>query len=183
MRSDQAILDKLENKAVHYLARYASTARRLETVLTRFGRRKLPDEDKKRMAALIARKVEECRERGYVDDEEFAKTRSARLRKQGVSLAGIRRKLAERGVEKDVIDRILDTMDDSDAAKMKAAAIHARRRRLGPYARREKLREGWQNRHLGSFARAGFSYDVARRILEFEDAESFEAWLSENDDD
>lgn len=181
-RSDQAILDRLENKALHYLGRYASTAKRLEVVLQRFGRRKLADEDPERMATLIARKVEECRQRGYVDDTAFAEMKSASLRRQGASLAGIRRKLAERGVDRDVVDTVLDAVDTSEIAEMNAAAIHARKKRLGPYARSETLREGWENRHLGSFARAGFSATIARRIMAFDDADALETWLAEHDD-
>lgn len=181
-RSDQAILDRLENKALHYLGRYASTAQRLEMVLTRFGRRKMADEDPERMAQLIARKVEECCRRGYVDDAAFAETKSASLRRQGASTASIRRKLMERGVDRDVIHTVLDRMDTSELAEMNAAAIHARRRRLGPYARPESLRDGWENRHLGSLARAGFSGAIARRILAFEDVDDLENWLAEQDD-
>ena len=43
-RPDETILSRLENKALHYLGRYASTTGRLEQVLTRFARRKLADE-------------------------------------------------------------------------------------------------------------------------------------------
>ena len=42
-RPDETILSRLENKALHYLGRYASTTGRLEQVLTRFARRKLAD--------------------------------------------------------------------------------------------------------------------------------------------
>jgi regulatory protein len=182
IKTDKAILDRLENKALHYLGRYASTEKQLEIVLTRFGRRKLPDEDPERMATLIACKVEECRQRGYVNDTTFAESRSANLRRQGVSLAGIRRKLTERGVGQNVINQVLEAMDNSNISEMKAAVIYASRRRLGPYARQESLHEGWQNRHLGSFARAGFSFNIARQVMAFEDIKSIEAWLAEHDD-
>ena len=180
-RSDQAILDRLENKAVHYLGRYASTAQRLELVLSRFARRKLADEDPDRLADLISRKVEECRARGYVDDRAFAEARSTSLRRQGASINNIRRKLAERGVDRDVITDVIDAQDTSDDAELRAALIHAKRRRLGPYANADNLREGWQSRHLGSLARAGFSSVIARRVMAFDDIDSVEAWLAEQD--
>ena len=118
-RSDQAILDRLENKAVHYLGRYASTAQRLEVVLSRFARRKLADEDPDRLADLISRKVEECRARGYVDDRAFAEARSTSLRRQGASIMNIRRKLAERGVDRDVISDVIEAQDTSEDAELK----------------------------------------------------------------
>lgn len=176
-RSDKAILDRLENKALHYLGRYASTARRLEDVLKRFARRKMEDEDPERMAALIARKVEHCQERGYVNDHAFAETKMASLRRQGASTNGIRRKLAERGVERDVISTVLAEQDTSDEMELRSALIFARRRRLGPYSREEARREGWQNRHLGSLARAGFAAAIARQVMAFDDPDAAEDWL------
>ena len=170
---------RLMNKAVHYLGRYASTAQRLELVLSRFARRKLADEDPYRLADLISRKVEECLARGYVDDRAFAEARSTSLRRQGASINNIRRKLAERGVDRDVITDVIDAQDTSDDAELRAALIHAKRRRLGPYANADNLREGWQSRHLGSLARAGFSSVIARRVMAFDDIDSVEAWLAE----
>ena len=66
-RPDETILSRLENKALHYLGRYASTTGRLEQVLTRFAHRKLADEDPDRLAVLIRQKVDDCVRRGYVD--------------------------------------------------------------------------------------------------------------------
>ena len=180
-RSDQAILDRLENKALHYLGRYASTARRLEIVLAKFAKRKMDDEDPERMAELISQKVEHCRQRGYIDDYAFAESRSQSLRRQGASTNGIRRKLAERGVDRNTITAVLAEQDTSEETEIKSALILARRRRLGPWCRDDARKEGWQNRHLGSLARAGFSSAVARRVMDFENPDAAEQWLDEID--
>ena len=57
---------------------------------------------------------------------------------------------------------------------MGAAARYARRRRLGPF-RAAPEREERRQRDLAALARAGFAYDVARRVIEAETPGDVEA--------
>ena len=51
-------------------------------------------------------------------------------------------------------------------AEQDAAKRYARRRRLGVYASAKATsKPDWQNRHLASMIRAGFSYDIAKVAL------------------
>ena len=178
-RSDEKILQRLENKALHYLGRYASTATRLEAVLHRFALRKLPGEDSGRMAALVRRKVEQCVEKGYVDDGQFALRKAESMRLQGASRSKIRQKLRQAGVGDRLIDEAIDQRDAEAGpdAESEAALVYARRRRLGPFARKERSGDDWRQRHFGSLARAGFSPAVVEFVLDFETAEVAETWL------
>jgi regulatory protein len=56
---------------------------------------------------------------------------------------------------------------DPAQREFKAAAAYARRRRLGPY--RAKDRDEHRVRDLASMARAGFAFDLARRIVDAKD--------------
>ena len=178
-RSDERILQRLENKAVHYLGRYASTELKLAQVLERFARRKLGDEDPGRMAALIRRKVEHCARRGYVDDGQYARLKAGSMRLQGASSFKIRQKLEQAGVDGKVIGKAIDERDAESGgdAEAVAALVYARRRRLGPFARIDRQRDGWRERHFASLARAGFSPDITSFVLDFEGAEAAQAWL------
>jgi regulatory protein len=60
---------------------------------------------------------------------------------------------------------------DPRQREWKAAIALARRRRLGPY-RAAKDRQECRARDLAAMARAGFDYDVARKVI---DAASVEA--------
>ena len=52
--------------------------------------------------------------------------------------------------------------------ELQAAIALARRRRLGVY-RLAAARADYRDRDLAALARAGFSYDIARRVIEAED--------------
>ena len=64
--------------------------------------------------------------------------------------------------------QVVEPGDTSVPPDLAAARVYARKKKLGPYARPMKPHEDADKiykRHLGSLARAGFSYDVARQVL------------------
>ena len=178
-RSDEDILGRLEEKALRYLGRYASTGARLEAVLLRFARLRLPGEDEGRMEALVRRQVGRCIDKGYVDDRHYARRRAEVMRLQGASRHRIRQQLRHAGVEARLAEEAIGERDGEDGpdAEAEAALVYARRRRLGPFARRDRLKDGWRERHFGSLARAGFNPDIAHFVLDFDSEEAAQAWL------
>ena len=54
-----------------------------------------------------------------------------------------------------------------------AAAVLARKRRLGPY-RDEEARKEFYEKDLAALARAGFSYDIAKQVVETETTDELE---------
>lgn len=190
MRSDEKILKRLENKALHYLGRYASTEARLREVLSRFAQRKMPDEDPAHMRKMIDTMITSCVEKGYVDDSAFAAQKTASLRRGGNSRMAISRKLFQRGIDRDIINNAINDFDEEHSldhdydAELEAALIYARKRRLGPYATlpigKTEMKEGWQNRHYASFARAGFGGKTIAIVMGLDTPEAAEEFLEEN---
>ena len=189
MRSDEKILKRLENKALHYLGRYATTEARLREVLTRFAKRKMDDEDPEHMRQMIDKMIVSCVEKGYVNDRLFAEQKTASLRRTGGSRLAISRKLMQRGVDRDVIKDALDEFDEDyqqyhdHDAELESALIYARKRRLGPYAKlpigKTEMKDGWQTRHYASLARAGFTSRTITTVMALNTPEDAETLLRE----
>jgi len=171
---------RLANIALHHLDRYASSAENLRRVLERRifkAARHFDDFDlteaKGWIDAIIARYIDS----GLLDDRAYAETRARSLLARGGSTHKIRMKLLEKGLETDAIDQALDSLTSEHADPELAAAITlARRRRLGPYADPDKRAEA-HDKHLATLARAGFSYDLARRVIEADSADELEDLL------
>ncbi len=90
--------------------------------------------------------------------------------------------LKAKGVGQDDIAAALATIGEAWAdSELVAACNHARRRRLGPWRTRGDRREQRQ-RDLASLARAGFSYPIAARIVDCEDAEALEQEARQGDE-
>lgn len=168
----------LENVALAYLARFAATAKGLETVLMRRVSRSAAHHgsDPADGAALVRALVARYRDAGLIDDGAFAEARARTLHQRGLPLRAIALRLRQKGVGVADIDRALAQLaedaalpggepPDRAALDTAAARAYARRRRLGPWrtpARRAEMRE----RDLAALARAGFSYGVARAALD-----------------
>lgn len=139
-------------------------------------RARLRGEDPSAFAEMIAATVARAVSAGLVDDARFADTRLATLRRRGTSTRGAAAKLAAKGVPRDVVEATMraerEAIPKSEAAdiELQAARAYAKRRRLGTH-RRPDTRALHRDRDLGALARAGFSYDLARRVV---DAESDE---------
>ena len=161
----------LENAALHYLERHASSVAGLRRVLDRRVERAAREErcDRDEAAAWVEDIVARFARSGLVDDRLFAEGKIASRRRRGDSARRIRMTLREKGVDPDLIDQALseEDGDDSRAAELAAAWRLARRRRLGPY-RPGADREASRNRDLAALARAGFDLGTARTVIDAE---------------
>jgi regulatory protein len=156
----------LREAALAYLARYTATRAGLLRVLDRkIARWAASDEgDSHRAAdarAAARRVVARLAESGAVSDAAFAQSRGRSLQRAGKSARAIGAHLAARGVSKDLAN---DSVPADPERELAAAAIHARRRRLGPFRTAAETPE-LRRRELSSMARAGFAHQVASHAL------------------
>lgn len=167
----------LENAAVHYLSRFASSSGNLRRVLMRKVARAARDGEEGQAAAgarmveaLIARYLD----KGLLNDRAYAAQAAASLARRGASRFSIAGKLAQKGVDKELATRaIADLDEEGGASELAAACALVRRRRLGPYRAPGKRAE-FRDKDLASLARAGFRLDLARRVLRAPDIEALE---------
>ena len=172
--------DYLDKAALFYLERYASSADNLARVLMRrvekAARAGISDREEGR--ALVAALVERYCARGLLDDRIYAEGRAKSLLRQGRPRAAIARRLAAKGVGSDAIDAAIGTLvEDSPDPDLSAAIAFARRRRLGPY--RLKDRAAFRDKDLAALGRAGFTYDLARKVVAAETPDALESMLDE----
>ena len=169
----------IEDWALSYLGRYATSAANLRRVLMRRARRRLgADRDKLGAAdALIAALVARYRDAGLLDDAAYAANRARHDLARGRSLRRIAAGLAAKGVGAAEAGVALAALRDGAAdPELAAAAAFARRRRLGPFA----AAPGDRARGLAMFARAGFSRSVVEAVLACADLAAVEALLAQD---
>ncbi len=164
---------KLMNKALDYLGRYNASEHRLREVLSRFALRKLHKHNPDKIATAISATMARCQKLGYLDDHAFAKSQARSHRRQGRSKLGIRQRLRQHRLDDHIIDVALNAADQhTKNSELLAACLFARRRKLGPFDRRQyedtKDRETNIRRQLGSLARAGFNRAISYTVIELE---------------
>ena len=109
-----------------------------------------------------------------LDDIQYAETKCLSVHRNGGSKQTIRKKLQEKGIAPDIIEQTFTLLDQySIDPELIAAAITARRRRLGPYRSRGH-RNNFREKDLASLARAGFNYSIASWVIDVETIDHLE---------
>lgn len=149
---DAAALDAM---ALRYVERYATSREKL----ARYLRRKLfergwagPGEPS--VEAL----VERLADLRYVDDRQFAESRTRTLSRRGYGERRIGQALAADGIAVPLREEMTGGLD-----RLEAAVSLARRRRLGPFHKGESSPDSWR-KAMGILLRAGHDMDIARRV-------------------
>ncbi|HEX6103287.1 MAG TPA: RecX family transcriptional regulator [Alphaproteobacteria bacterium] len=161
--------DRLEAAALRYLERYAASARHLERLLLAKVRRsaELHGTDAEGGARFVRELIARLQGSGVLDDRRYAEGKAQSLRRRGGSARSIRASLAARGVGREEVETALASADEgsmAEEADLAAARRFAQRRRLGPW--RGKDRAAHRLKDMAAMGRAGFAYEVARRVID-----------------
>ncbi len=157
----------LENAAEHYLNRFATTTAHFRKVMMRKVTLSARHHgtDPEEGAAIVDELIARFQRVGVLDDAQYAELRTGSLHRRGGSKRMIGAKLKQKGLDDETIETAYKSLsEETDDPELDAAAAFAKRRRLGPYRTREG-KEGQHQKDLAAMARAGFSYDLATRVL------------------
>jgi regulatory protein len=162
----------LQNAAMFYLERYAASAEGVRRVLQRRVRkaRRLEAPVMDDAEGAIEATVQKLIALGLINDSQFAQTKARALHRRGTSGRLTRQKLQMAGVDPETVRSALAALGgeldaDPEQREREAAKALARRRRLGPF-RPAPERAGHRTKDLAAMARAGFAYDVARKVID-----------------
>jgi len=164
---------RLEELALAYAARFATTRAKLEGYLVRKLRERGWDSEQDPDPGAVARRFVDA---GYVDDAVFARMKSESLLRRGYGARRVGEALRAAGVEEDLRQ---DVAPDPGAA-LRAAVSLARRRRFGPWG--DPLPERpVREKQAAAMLRAGHPLDIVRQIVEASDVAVVEAWAESVD--
>lgn len=171
-KSVSALQNRLHQAALLYLGRYEASVQSLRRLLQRRIERwarleqwEIDEPALQAVEAVIAR----LRALQAVDDARFAESKARALFRGGRSGRAIQAYLAARGIDTETAGLALahragEGEEDPD---LTAALLLARKRRLGRF-RPEEARAVHRARDLAALGRAGFSWEVARRVVDEE---------------
>ncbi|NKB45548.1 MAG: RecX family transcriptional regulator [Alphaproteobacteria bacterium] len=162
--------ERLRNIALYHLQRFATSSENLRRVLYRrtlkAARHHETDMDQAR--AWIDDVVGALIRSAAIDDSRYADGKTLTLLRRGQSLRKIRAYLASKGVDGETINAALErATEEVGDPDLEAARAYAMRRRLGPF-RTKGLSSEAKQKELAALGRAGFRYEIARKIVEAE---------------
>ena len=168
---------RLDEMAVAYVARFATSAAKLDAYLRRKLReRGWEDQDDPPLAAIVAK----CVAAGYVDEAAFAHAKSGALLRRGYGMRRIGEALGAAGVA----EPLRREVRASAGARIQrnAALAMARKRRFGPFGPGE-LDRASREKQVGALLRAGHPLDSARELVNAASIEAAENWAAQPDGD
>lgn len=173
----------LQNAAMAYLSRFASSSENLRRIMLRRINKSCAyhGEEPEQYIPLLDEMIERYLESGLLDDKAYARGVAISQRRRGSSRRMITAKLKQKGLTYDQIEtaleqanaELMDEFDDNPhglSAEAMAAMQFARRRRIGPYRRKD--RKEYRQKDLAALGRAGFNYETARQVIQWAEGES-----------
>ena len=157
----------LRNVALYYLQRFASSSGNLRAFLKRRVSRaaKHHETNIEEANAWIDKLIADYERTGLLNDEVFLTSKLGSLRRKGESRRVIEIKLQQKGLEKDLIAEKMAGEDED--TEWQAALRHVQRKRLGAYRLPSRMKDdvNYHDKDMAAMARAGFSYELAKRAL------------------
>lgn len=171
----------LHNSGLYYLERFAASKAHFKVVMKRKAKRSClyhTDQDYDACADMVDTLADKFEELGLLNDALYTRGCVEGFRRRGLSRSAILNKMRHKGIERDATLEVLSKIDaeiydGEDLSEKRSALKLARKKKLGPYSIAGKMddldddeRRKAQQRALGAFARAGFSYVLSRWALD-----------------
>jgi regulatory protein len=156
--------ERLRGLALHYVGKYATTQAKLAAYLTRKVRERGWDGERRTDIGAL---VEQFAELGYINDAQFAESRSRSFVRRGYGERRLSEDLRASGIGEGDAAVAKEHMTESTFI---AAENFARRKRIGPFAGEAAPPEKRQ-KQLQAFLRAGHDFAVAKRFVNAEPGE------------
>jgi regulatory protein len=166
---------KLDELALAYVARYATSRGKLARYLSRkvAESKWIDDQHSEECVQAAVNRMEQMR---YLDDGQYARMRGGEMMRRGLGPARVRAQLHFDGISADDSSAALEELrgpapDEAEdwgrqADPVTQAAIRfAQRRRLGPFAAQAAADRTTREKQVAAFLRAGHAMNLARRIL------------------
>ena len=151
---------KLIKYAIDYLSKYDSSKNNLVNVLKRkIFKLNITNFEKRKLIDMIDSIIIKLEKNKFIDDDRYSSTKILSLSNSGKSKNFIFSYLIKKGVNKSQIQNNLNIMQqDNDNWELNSAKKFAKKKRL------LENNESYE-KNLSKMARAGFSYDICKKIL------------------
>lgn len=166
----------LYNSGLAYLQRYPASTNHFKFIMMRKINKSCRhhiDQDLEECKKLLDSTAVKFQELGLLDDNAYLKGMVTSLRRRGLAARQIEMKLQQKGLDKGAIKQAVqahdtDEYESNENGDVYSALIFIRKKRLGPY---DTAGRHSPEKALATMARAGYSYDVAKKTLEMDETE------------
>ncbi len=159
----------LRDLAYSYIEKYSPSKQQLKVYLMKKTLTKFKtSKSKKEISELIQLIVHSLEKNKLLNDELYSDSKSRSLLRRGYSLNKIGQSLRIKGIDYKFIKQSIDKIKNKEIEPDFVSALKlCKRRRIGAI-RPSANRELFYKKDMGVLARAGFDYDLSKRVLNLE---------------
>lgn len=153
-------ISKLMKYAIDYLSKFSSSKANLERVLkNKIRRLNIEKKEKFFLYSSIEEIVNKLEKQNLINDLVYIQSKIRSFLYQGKSKLYIKSYFIQKGIEKKFIEKLFqDYENENPEWELSSARVFVRKKRL-------KEKDDFQ-KNLSKMARAGFNYEISKKILE-----------------
>ena len=157
----------LRDLAYSYLEKYSPSKQQLKIYLLKKYLTKIKGtKSKKEVTLIIDEIISNLEKNKILNDEMYSDSKARMFLRRGYSLNKINQSLRNKGIDSKFIKLSIDKIKEGEIDPDFVSALKlCKRRRIGPL-RPEANRELFYKKDMGVLARAGFSFEISKRILD-----------------
>ena len=159
----------LKDLAYSYLEKYSPSKQQLKTyLLKKYLLKFKSSRSKKDITNLIDEILKNLEKNKLINDEFYSDSKARMFLRRGYSLNKINQSLRHKGIDTQFIKKSIDKIKkDKIEPDFVSALKLCKRRRIG-VVRPTANRELFYKKDMGILARAGFSFELSKRVLNLE---------------
>jgi len=168
-KSLEMTVDEMRNFAFNYIEKFAPSKQQLKTyLLKKYLKSKISNIKKSNIADLIDIVTEDLEKSKFINDNFYSESKAKNLIQRGSSINKIRNYLFSKGVGEKYIRNTIEKIQTNNEDQDFFSAIKiCKKKRIGPN-RDEANRPLFYKKDMGVLARAGFDFEVSKRVMDLE---------------
>ena len=153
-------ISDLVKYAINYLSKYSSSKSNLERILrNKIRKTNIEKKEKFTLYNSIPEIIKKLEKNNFINDYNYATSKVNLFISNGKSKMFIKNYLFKKGIDEKLSSEIFAQLNEEDSNwEIKSARTFARKKNFQKNNNNEK--------NLSKMARAGFSYEIAKKILE-----------------
>ena len=154
-------ISDLVKYAIDYLSKYSSSKTNLERILkNKIRRTKIEKKEKFTLYNSIPEIIKKLEKNNFLNDYNYTTSKINLLISNGKSKIFIKNYLLKKGIDNKLSSEIFAELNEKDSNwEIKSARTFARKKNF-------QNNKNNNEKNLSKMARAGFSYEIAKKILE-----------------
>ena len=165
----EATIDEMRNFALNYVEKFAPSKQQLKTyLLKKYLRSKIDNVKRSNISDLIEIVTEDLEKSKFINDKFYSEAKAKSLIQRGSSINKIRNYLMGKGIGDKYIKNTIEQINEKNEDQDFFSAIKVcKKKRIGP-SRTDDNRPLFYQKDIGVLARAGFDFEVSRRVMDLD---------------